>query len=281
MNWMLKTTGYVQAELRLGYLLRRSFDEARNRQTVRLWHRKLAHRSFARYLLACNSYGRLLWAGAYCAELSECFDLDEDDRLLDESVHLLTITDTACCTTDESQEIPIRRFRERLRPRAAGLNYIGMIEPAYYVNVCKGARYKGRRVVSWHAHYIVWGIGSVRLATLVAGWNEKEVYRSVADGIPAAHCVVIRPADLPHTVCYTLKSPTHGYRLRKIERITEDGEIVFGFKQRKQTLRKGERIRLFHLMKNLYLDQMALAGGQGVAMLRRVKKAALGPHSRF
>jgi hypothetical protein len=194
---------------------------------------------------------------------------------------LLTITDLNCCTTDEPQKIPIRKFRKRLRPRVEGLNYVGMIEPAFYVNLCQGARYKGRRAVSWHAHLIVWGVSTSELKRLVAEWNSEGVYQSIADGIPAAHREEINPRTFSTAVCYTLKSPANGYRLRKREVITEHGEIVSKFTQWKQRLRPGERVRLFHLTKHLYLDQMSLAGGRGVSLLRGIKKLALRRYRRY
>src|SRR5436853_5037037 len=156
-----------------------------------------------------------------------------------------------------------------------------MIEPAYYTNLCQGAWYKGKRAVSWHAHYIVWGISGSELKGLVAEWNKAGVYRSIAEGIPAAHCKEIGRNTLANTVCYTLKSPANGYRLYKREVIKKNGEIVRKFAQRKQELRKGERVRLFHLTKHLYLDQVALAGGRGVGLLRQIKGSALAPYNRI
>jgi hypothetical protein len=84
---MIEVAGYRHAELRLGSMLRIAFDEARNRKPVRSWDRNLIHRRSARYLLACNSYSRLLWADAFCSGLSDVFDLDQDDRLLDVTCH--------------------------------------------------------------------------------------------------------------------------------------------------------------------------------------------------
>jgi hypothetical protein len=60
---------------------------------------------------------------------------------------------------------------------------------------------------------------------------------------------------------------------------TSDGEIPSCFRQRKSDLRDGDRITLFHLLKHLYPDELAKAGGDGVDMLRRIKRNAvrLGP----
>jgi hypothetical protein len=79
---------------------------------------------------------------------------------------------------------------------------------------------------------------------------------------------------LADKVCYILKAPKKAYRLYKYEQITPDGEIILRFKQKKDDLRPGERLTLFRLMQDLYLDQLAVAGGKGAGILRRVKRRA-------
>jgi hypothetical protein len=51
---------------------------------------------------------------------------------------------------------------------------------------------------------------------------------------------------------YLLKSPKNAYRIYKTARITCDGECAPCLRQRKSELRKGDRITLFHLLKNLH-----------------------------
>jgi hypothetical protein len=72
-----------------------------------------------------------------------------------------------------------------------------------------------------------------------------------------------------------LKSPQKAYRIYKTNRVTADGELVPCFRQKKSDLRKGDRITLFHLMKQLYLDELAVGGGDGAGMLRRIKRRAV------
>jgi hypothetical protein len=64
-------------------------------------------------------------------------------------------------------------------------------------------------------------------------------------------------------------------------RITADGEVTFAFKQKNNDFRPGERLTVFRLMQEMYLDQLALAGGEGVNILRRVKRGALQGSSRL
>ena len=76
-------------------------------------------------------------------------------------------------------------------------------------------------------------------------------------------------------VCYILKAPKKAYRLYKWDTITPDGEIIPKFKQWKDDLRPGERLTLFRLMQDMYLDQLALGGGEGAEILRRLKRRVL------
>jgi hypothetical protein len=47
------------------------------------------------------------------------------------------------------------------------------------------------------------------------------------------------------------------------------------FKQNSRKIRPGNRVKLFHLMRDMYLDKLAMAGGEGRELLRRIKYEAL------
>jgi len=72
-------------------------------------------------------------------------------------------------------------------------------------------------------------------------------------------------------------------RLSRLEEKGPDGEVqtdingdaLTFYMQGKSPLRPGERITLFHTMKGHYLDQLAVAGGEGVGLLARAKRRAL------
>jgi hypothetical protein len=57
--------------------------------------------------------------------------------------------------------------------------------------------------------------------------------------------------------------------------VSPHGEIIPKFKQWKDDLRPGERPRLFRLLQDMNLDHLALAGGKGTDMLRRLKRRVL------
>jgi hypothetical protein len=47
------------------------------------------------------------------------------------------------------------------------------------------------------------------------------------------------------------------------------------FKQNSRKIRPGNRLKLFNLMRDMYLDKMAMAGGEGRELLRRIKYEVL------
>jgi hypothetical protein len=157
-----------------------------------------------------------------------------------------------------------------------------MIEPGLYVNVAPGTRFSTKRAVSWHLHAICWGESRAEMSERFARLNEDGIYRSIMDGQLGAHQKQIPNAYLDNgdrtfladKLRYMLKSPRKAYRIYRTEQEASDGERVPGFRQIKSELRKGDRITLFHLMKALYLDELAVGGGEGTSMLRRIKREA-------
>jgi hypothetical protein len=94
----------------------------------------------------------------------------------------------------------------------------------------------------------------------------------IADGLAAAHQKRISKGKVADKIAYVLKAPRKAYRLFKREFMTADGEVICTFRQKKADFRPGERLTVFGLMQDLYLDQLAVAGGEGTDMLRRLKR---------
>jgi hypothetical protein len=72
--------------------------------------------------------------------------------------------------------------RCKLRKGLRGLSYIGMIEPALYVNIAPGTRRSGKRAVSWHVHAICWGEDRKQMRNRFARLNQREEVRSCSPG---------------------------------------------------------------------------------------------------
>jgi hypothetical protein len=269
-----RQSGLRKQELATGSKLRSAIEGARNQS---LFRRSLDLQLLdddPRWMSAVSPGARVRWGELVCQEFSDHFHLGPDNPEPDQRIFLLTLCDRRCCTSHEAKEIDIRGFIQRLRRGLRGLSYLGLIEPAYYVNVCEGARIHGKRLVSWHLHLIAWGISPREMKKRIERLNQG-ILLPIADGLPAAHQKRISKGKLASKVCYILKAPKKAYRLYKWDTITPDGEIIPKFKQWKDDLRPGERFTLFRLLQDMYLDQLALGGGEGAEILRRVKRRVL------
>ena len=124
-------------------------------------------------------------------------------------------------------------------------------------------------------HMIAWGESGKKLEKRIERLNEQRILLPIADGLAAAHQKRISKGKLPSKIGYVLKAPKKAYRLFKRELITVDGEVIYKFKQKKDDFRPGERLSVFRLMQDMYLDRLAVAGGEGADILRRVKRQVL------
>jgi hypothetical protein len=262
--------------------LQHALKESRKRDTVTCRDRQLLQCD-PHVLFPVNTRSRLLWAKAVCRELQDFFGLDADHPFPDQQLFFVTLTDISCCTTHDAAFIDIHRFKQTLRKGVRGLSYIGMIEPALYVNIAPGTRWSGKRAVSWHVHAVCWGEDREQMRKRFARLNLQQVYRSIMPGQRGAHqkqipCEFLTDSGrtfFADKIRYMLKSPCKAYRIYHAKNGSGDEDEV-SFRQIKSDLRPGDHIDLFHLMKGLHLDELAVAGGEGAGILKRIKRTARG-----
>lgn len=269
--------------------LRVAFEESRKRHTVSRGDRELPKGRFRFDLSAVNSFSRRIWAEALSNELSRFFCDGGDGTTHNRNVYFVSLMDITCARSPEDRltEADLELIKNRLRHGLRGYSYLGMIEPAYYVNLQHGVRYNGKRCMFWHLHALVWGVSRKELKKRLRKSVVAGRYVSIADGLAPTHVRTIKRGRLPAHVAYLAKSPSKGYRLSVRDReddkgqpITDaDGVVLQQFKQGKSSLRHGDRIVLFHAMKHLHLDKLAVGGGQGASILRTAKRIALKPES--
>ena len=137
-----------------GALLQSALAIKRHRQLSNL---PILDASNAYYLPATNTKARTKWGRVFIEGIFKFFNIADNNRGPQEPVFFVTIADKAHLTTEDQQKIKLRSIKRKLGSGLMGLNYIGMIEPGYYANIYKSDE-KLRNVVSWHAHFIVWGI---------------------------------------------------------------------------------------------------------------------------
>jgi hypothetical protein len=265
--------------------LRLAFEESRKRHSLSRGDRELPKFKHGLSLLAVNPFSRRIWGEAISNEVSTFFCAGGDGTTHDQDVYFVSLMDLGCARslkeylTDSDMAV----IKQRLRYGLRGLSYIGMIEPAYYVNLQAGTRFNDVRCLFWHLHALVWGTSRKELKGRFRRLVKDGRYTSIADGLKATHSRRIRQGRLPAHVAYLVKSPSKAYRVSARDRVDRrgqpvtdsDGVILRQFKQGKAKLRHGERITIFHAMKHLYLDRLAVAGGEGVGLLKRAKLVAL------
>jgi len=260
--------------------LRSAFQEARNRHSVSRADMGLLHSSHRNELLSVNRHSRVRWGRAVCDELSGFF-CDPDGVEHNQPIFFVTLVDTSCTTSVTAADVDVDAIKTRLRSGLRGLSHVGMIEPAYYVNLQKGI-FVERRCMSWHLHALVWGISK---RELLRPLEVSGRYVSIAPGLMAVDVREVQQGDLPTVEGYILKSPWSAYRVTKYD-ADKNGNILRDangaprpfYLQGKSKLRPGERITLFHTLKPFYLDKLAVAGGEGTPLLACAKRFALSAH---
>jgi hypothetical protein len=191
----------------------------------------------------------------------------------------ITLADVDCATTDQPQEIDFDKIRRRYQACLLGLNYLGMIEPAYYVNIAVGHPYEGRRMVCWHVHAIAWGGAPKQIKGHIGQSRSASKLQAIVDGLAPCHCKQVTRGELLPTIAYILKPPQNAYSIGKRTQIVGE-QRRHNFQQNKRTMRPGERVKLATLMSDVYLDQLAVGGGEGSAILREIKYDALQAYRR-
>jgi hypothetical protein len=92
-------------------------------------------------------------------------------------------------------------------------------------------------------------------------------------GLCAVHQKLIELGQFGYKLWYILKSPCKEYSIGKRRKADERTGLA-RFKQNSRKLRPGNRVKLFYLMQNMYVDKLAMAGGEGRELLRRIKYEA-------
>jgi hypothetical protein len=123
------------------------------------------------------------------------------------------------------------------------------------------------------SHVLAWGETREEMKQRIRRLNRKLL--PIGDGLAPAHQKCISKGKLASKIGYMLKAPQNGYRVFKGKRVIGDGQVISCFIQKKCNLRPGERLTLFQLMKDMRLDELTVAGGEGKDILRRVKRRLL------
>ena len=260
-------------EKQSGSLLKSALSLKRFRKWSNL---PILHGSDVFYLPAVNIKARIKWGHVFIRQIYHFFNLADDDDGPIEPVFLVTLAEKSGLTTDQPQPINLSRIKRKLAAGMVGLSYIGMIEPGYYNNIYQ-IRQKSKNVVSWHGHFLVWGVSRKQLNRHLN--KIKPRFTPIMPGLCAVHKKRIPPDQFGYKLWYIIKSPRKEYSIgRRLDPDKRTGNARF--KQNSRNIRPGHRVKLFNLMREIYLDQLAMAGGEGRKLLQQIKYEALRDYRR-
>ncbi len=157
--------------------------------------------------------------------------------------------------------------------RLAGYHFVGMVEAAFYTNA-NAIPGVVEPMVSWHAHAVVWGDRLHVLDARCEALNLK--FAALLPGKTAARSDVRTRKTAKERMIYMSKGPVQDYRVfaKKREVVDpETGEIKAvasrEFGQKEWMLKPGNAVKIFKVMGDRTIPDLAFSGGDGDAVLAR------------
>jgi len=244
---------------------------------------------------------RVRFAGEVFRVVLERFGVQSDGDEVSQEAFFVTLVPSHShfVTSDEPDALPIHALRQWVSSALRNFSYVGMIEPAYFVNVGLGP-FEGTRLISWHAHLLVWGCSRRELSLAIRRINRRE--EPLFPGAKVALSKRVEDRELGETLAYVLKSPTNQYtasprrdprraRPDAAAEIDPDGlrsRILTAMEPLQPTrcrIRKSEMsglnlVRLFRVMWEVRLDHLLIAGGDGSELRKTIVDRLPRPRQR-
>jgi hypothetical protein len=191
-----------------GYLLKYALSLQRNCVKSNF---QLLWNSDAFSLLAVNSKARIKWGAVFVKEIFEFFKMAKDTNGPTTALFLVTIADKSHLTTDQPQQIKLPGIKRKIGAGLRGLSYIGMIEPGYYNVIYDEFGDQRKNIISWHGHFLVWGITEKQLAQHLT--RIKPRFTPIMPGLCAVHKKRIPADQFGYKLWYILKAPRKEYSI--------------------------------------------------------------------
>ncbi|TBG66578.1 hypothetical protein [Rhizobium leguminosarum] len=230
--------------------------------------------SSASSLKAINSAARIRFADLLCTEL-RAFILENG---IDEVFFTTLVVREHAVPLLEAGGFNVVACKGVARNFFDGLDYIGLIEAAYYYRAPFIAGVH-QPFVSWHSHAIVWSATHKDLAARRRHFNRT--FHPFVPGLRAAHFKLISMDSVSSYVRYMSKSLVKEYTAYPRMRKTVDlktGDIIKQptgrWRNRKRTIRPTNLVRAFRVMGGRTLKQLSFAGGTGKGLRRDLLKAS-------
>ena len=271
MSDFFEATGIADNEERYRTCLAYAFETARNADTVSPRWRRSINRNYTENPSAAHPASRLLWATTISDVLEN--DFCTGDLRHQPSLFFVTIIDRDWLTSVNSA-VDLVQMKRKIRTATSGRSCIFVIEAGYYANI-QNNLFPDSTCISWHVHGLMWDTNASDMQALVDGLNQSAKYRTMIPTRTPAHYIAVKQRHLPTFVGYMVKPPANAYRVFCHRKRQKERERVLGFEvpaaydQRKQALRPGELVRLFHALKDIHPSDLLVGGGDGRQLTRR------------
>jgi hypothetical protein len=249
-----------------------AFEKSSSRRPITFLDRQIIRPSEASELNAANPYARIVVGNALWSEFSKFFDLSESQPIPLVLMYWLTLVDIGCMTALDATNINVAGMIRHLRFGLEDLSYIGVMDPGLYANIQPGTNFSSRTGVNWHLHLFAWGKEPKAMKRWVKRMNKsRDNYRPIVPR-PQGNgfdCRRITEENIARRFQYMCKTPRKAYRINVKKRTDAEGRTKVKYISSKSLLRPGEHVTLFHLLKKFSLDELTVAGGEGVEIRRR------------
>lgn len=216
--------------------------------------------------LEANSYhGRLRWHRSFLQKIAGHLGDPLDGSGHQGEAHFFTLIDSRECCQQPYEVPPLSHLRFHYGVPLSGWNFVGMLEPALFVSLPLQMSRSGL-LFCWHVHGVAWGlrrqdVETARRIARARGFRVLVPRAKVLDVAP------IVPGELVRAVGYLNKSPRHQISLSPRG---DEGKKLYD-----RDATGANLARLHRHLSGLYLDDMAVAGGEGVELLKMIKSDAL------
>jgi hypothetical protein len=274
MSDFFEATRISDNEERYRTCLAYAFETARNADTVSPRSRRSINRNHTENPSAAHPASRLLWAATISDVLENQFCMG--DLRHQPSLFFVTLIDRDWLTPVDSA-VDLLQMKRKIRAMTAGRSYLFVIEPGYYANIQNQLFPNRKTSISWHVHGLMWDIGAGDMQALVDGVNCSAKYKTLIPRQKPAHAIVVKQGHLPRFVGYMVKPPANAYRVFCHRKQQKDRKRTLGIEtptiyvQRKQSLRPGEIVRLFHALKDIDPLDILIGGGDGRQLTRQIR----------
>lgn len=213
-------------------------------------------------LSAHNPYARTIWFRAVAGHLCHKLNAKPPKCIPEKPVYFLTVIDRTAVVVPEGEQgdrtgPSLKQIREIYWQHLKGLNFFGMIDPSLYVSTQR--THQVPRLIQFHVHALVWGIDETGLDEVCERIRARA--NTMVPGATPAEFSAVQDGDLRQVIWYTTKMPRKQYQLWR----RASGRL----KQYKRAINGVNAVRLLEEMRTTTLDQLALAGGEGVEILKR------------